>query len=252
MLLTNDDGIDAPGLQALVESVQLAYGDRLNQVMIVAPNRGRSECGHSVTTRHPLQIEELGRNRIAVSGTPVDCVRIALSAIASQVDLVLSGVNAGANLGVDLMVSGTFAAAREAAMHGVPAMAISHYRQPNVAKSWDHVPSWLNETLLDFANAVERRRNELGNDMSGHWEQTPLWNVNLPAIDPASPPPERRRCGVDPTPIMRVGIRDGETVHLRSDFHGRPRRPGLDVDRCFSGWLTISNVSPLVHDRCQD
>lgn len=232
ILLTNDDGIDAPGLVALYDSVESTLG-RAAQVIVVAPDRGRSECGHSVTTGRPLGIHHVRDGWIAVDGTPVDCVRAALTSLAPDVRMVISGVNSGANLGVDLLVSGTFAAAREAAIHGIAAMAVSHYRRSNIPATWNHVPRWMQPTLSEFLERVEK----MG-------EPTPLWNVNLPAIDPGSPIPPKVRCGVDARPMNRVGRKSGSELHLESDFHGRPRQQGLDVERCFSGQITISELSP--------
>ena len=125
ILLTNDDGIDAPGLEALCDAVQRSIGESVD-VTVVAPDRGRSECGHSITTGRPLNVLQRRPRWFAVDGTPVDCVRVALHSICPDVNAVISGVNSGANLGVDLMVSGTFAAAREAAIERGPAIAVSH------------------------------------------------------------------------------------------------------------------------------
>ena len=234
VLLTNDDGIDASGLQALHDSIRFACGDAVD-ILVVAPDRGRSECGHSVTTRRPLKIEERQQGWISVDGTPVDCVRVALGMMDRDFDLVLSGVNAGANLGIDLLVSGTFAAAREAAVSGIPAMAVSHYRRPDVPATWDHVPAWLTPTLHDFCRRVEqvsRSRSETDNAM--------LWNVNLPAIQPDTRLPPVVRCGVDTEPMERHAVLDGKKMRFDSDFHGRPREMGRDVDQCFRGNITIS------------
>lgn len=235
ILLTNDDGIEADGLSALHRSVARALGDDC-KVIVVAPDRGRSECGHSVTSGRPLTIEEMKSDWYSIDGTPVDCVRAALASLAADVDMVISGVNAGANLGIDLLVSGTFAAAREAAIHGIPAMAVSHYRRAEIPATWDHVPEWLADTLGEFASTA--RRVTVGS--SGL--ESPLWNVNLPAIDPALPPPSRIRCEVDSQPMVRTARSDGKTLYLDSDFHGRPRADGSDVELCFSGRLTISEL----------
>jgi 5'-nucleotidase len=162
-------------------------------------------------------------------------VRVALAELVGDVDVVFSGINAGANLGVDLMVSGTFAAAREAALHDIAAMAVSHYRRPDVPKTWDHTADWLGPTLATFRQHLRsRRRNK------------EIWNVNLPAIDPNGCVPDAEFCEVDASPISRVAKRDGRSVRFESDFHARPREFGKDVDRCFSGKLTISRLSPLL------
>ncbi len=237
VLLTNDDGIEADGLLALHKSVQHCFGNEVD-VLVVAPDRGRSECGHSVTTSRALKIDHVRTGWIAVDGTPVDCVRTAMGMLQQEVDLVISGVNAGANLGVDLLVSGTFAAAREAAMHGVPAMAISHYRHPDIPKTWDHVPRWVADTLRDFRAKAEKRKE------SGEAGRTTmLWNVNLPAILPDADTPPMVRCGVDTSPMSRQAVLDGNLLSFTADFHSRPREPKLDVDFCFNGHMTISEVS---------
>jgi len=230
ILLTNDDGIEASGLQALYRTVRQHFGDSA-EIVVVAPDRCRSECGHSVTATRALNLNEIKSGWISVDGTPVDCVRAALVSITDDVDVVISGVNAGANLGIDLLVSGTFAAAREAAIHGIPAMAVSHYRRPDVPKTWDHVPDWMGDTLEEFALAA------------GEANRAILWNVNLPAVDPAAAKPERIRCDVDSRPIVRTARRSGATVHLDYDFHARPREEGCDVDHCFSGQITISELT---------
>lgn len=232
ILLTNDDGIDAPGLTAMWESVRLAFADMAIEAIVVAPDRGRSECGHSVTGGRPLILKETKANWFSVDGTPVDCVRVALTTLMPEPTFVLSGINAGANLGVNLMVSGTFAAAREAAVHQVPAMAVSHYRRPDVPKTWEHTPRWIQQTLREFAEHAQVSR------------EATLWNLNLPAIDPDSDTPPLKWCDVDQCPIERKSKREGEQVSFELDFHNRARAEGTDVDLCFSGFMTISDVSP--------
>jgi 5'-nucleotidase len=173
--------------------------------------------------------------------------------------LVFSGINAGANLGINLMVSGTFAAAREANLLGLPACAVSHYRRPDVQKRWEHTPEWLSETIREFidhcfpgqcfpthctgdgadeAAAVEGGPSGLIND------EATLWNVNLPAIQPREGMiPQRVVCDVDRCPIDRTGrIEQDGKVRFELDFHARPREPGKDVEKCFSGHITISKL----------
>lgn len=237
ILLTNDDGADAPGLSALYESVRHVFGSSV-EITVIAPDCGRSECGHSVTTGRPLQLTQVSERWYSIDGTPVDCVRAALAELAADADFVFSGVNAGANLGVDLLVSGTFAAAREAALHGVDSMAVSHYRHPDVPATWDHVPTWLDETIREFVNHASRR--------DGHRDHGLLWNVNLPAIDPAHAGPPRVRCPVDRLPMTRTAKAERGKIHWHSDFHSRPRAPGSDVEQCFGGKLTISELVPHI------
>ncbi|MEM1067699.1 MAG: 5'/3'-nucleotidase SurE [Planctomycetota bacterium] len=236
VLLTNDDGVEAPGLEALYETVRHALGSQ-TQITVVAPHQCRSECGHSVTTGRRLNLSQTSRGWYAVDGTPVDCVRVGLGSLVTDAEIVFSGVNAGANLGVDLMVSGTFAAAREASLHGVAAMAISHYRRPEVPKTWSHVARWTASTIDDFINSLN------GTVEENHGK---LWNVNLPAIDPETPQPPIIRCPVDRLPIARTVHAIGKELEMRADFHSRPHDLGTDVEKCFGGHVTISELAPHI------
>ena len=123
--LTNDDGIDAPGLMALREAVAQVSEE---PVWLIAPDSHLSGCGHQVTTHQPLRIEERAEGHIAVSGTPADCTRLALTHLCPEARWLLSGINFGGNLGVDEYISGTVAAVREATILGVRAIAFSQYR----------------------------------------------------------------------------------------------------------------------------
>lgn len=229
ILLTNDDGFDAPGLAALRQSVHAALGPRITQLYIVAPDSQRSEFSHGVTSAVPLRVVEVEPNVWATSGTPADCVRLAVTTLCPDVDWVLAGINAGANLGTDLITSGTFAAAREAHLRGVAAVAISHYRRPDVPATWDHAPQWLAGILQRLADATA------GGDCG-------LWNVNLPAVDPQSSPAEQW-CPVDRVPIpLQYRLSPGGGYRMTCDFHGRPRTAGYDVDVCFSGKISISRA----------
>jgi 5'-nucleotidase len=125
VLLTNDDGIFAEGLWALYRAFTPAH-----EVAVVAPDRERSAVGHGITLNDPLRAEEVtvngGWRGYAVTGKPADCIKLGLlELLPFRPDLVLSGINPGANVGVNLNYSGTVAAAREAALYGVPAIALS-------------------------------------------------------------------------------------------------------------------------------
>ncbi len=128
ILLTNDDGIESPGLRALEESLS-----REHTVYVVAPDGERSGMSHYITMKLPVRAQKKGERRLAVSGSPADCVILALhGAIGVRPDVVISGPNLGANLGTDVVYSGTVAAARQAAFAGVPGIALSvdSYRPP--------------------------------------------------------------------------------------------------------------------------
>jgi 5'-nucleotidase len=143
ILLTNDDGIEAEGLHLLEE----ALGD-LGEVVVVAPDRERSAVSHSLTIRSPLVVRHLEGNRYALNGTPVDCVIYALTHILlSQPDMVVSGINHGANLGDDIMYSGTVAAAREASKRGFAAIAISQAYENHHAISFDAAAKFVRKLV---------------------------------------------------------------------------------------------------------
>ena len=121
ILLTNDDGIDAEGLKTLEEALT-----DLAHLVIVAPDQERSAVSHGLTLHAQLHLKEIRPDHHVLNGTPADCVIFALRRLFVQPpDLVISGINHGANLGDDIMYSGTVAAAREAARHGIPSIAIS-------------------------------------------------------------------------------------------------------------------------------
>lgn len=123
VLLTNDDGIEAAGLLVLEAALKEAGAE----VAVVAPDQERSGASHSVSLRRPLTILERGHDRYAISGTPADAAHLAINHILKdrRPDVLISGINLGANLGCDIHYSGTVAAAREGALLGVPSFAIS-------------------------------------------------------------------------------------------------------------------------------
>ncbi|WP_028585921.1 5'/3'-nucleotidase SurE [Desulfogranum mediterraneum] len=121
ILVTNDDGVSAPGLRALREAV-----DSLGEVVVVAPERDNSAVSHSLTMNRPLRVIELEAGIYMMDGTPTDCVTIALNKILERKpDLIVSGINPGANLGDDISYSGTVSAAIEGTMYGIPSIAFS-------------------------------------------------------------------------------------------------------------------------------
>ena len=123
ILITNDDGYESDGLLALIEAVK-----DLGQVTIVAPATEKSACGHSLTLTRPLRFVSVGDDFYKLDdGTPSDCVYLALHSIfeENKPDLVLSGINRGANMGEDITYSGTASGAMEAALHGIPSIALS-------------------------------------------------------------------------------------------------------------------------------
>lgn len=220
-LLTNDDGIAAPGLEALRSAAR-----RLGEITVVAPVAPCSSCGHQVTTHRPVQALDHGPGEVAVEGWPADCVRVALHGLEVQADWVLSGVNAGGNLGADVYVSGTVAAVREAALLGKPAIAFSHYKRRDLAFDWTRAADWVSALL----NRLCRQPVQQGT----------FWNVNLPHLDPGAADPEVVFCPLDPNPLPVAYHRDGDRYVYAGNYHGRPRQQGSDVQVCFAGGIAVS------------
>src|SRR6267143_6149828 len=144
ILISNDDGIESPGIKLLQQIAR----DLCADVWVVAPEQEQSGASHSLTTRHPLRLREVGRQRYAVDGTPTDCVLVAVKRLLRDrpPDLVLSGINGGSNVGEDLTYSGTVAAAMEATLLGIPAMALSQdYHGPDIP--WQTAEAFAPEVI---------------------------------------------------------------------------------------------------------
>jgi 5'-nucleotidase len=228
-IITNDDGIDAPGIDALHRA---ASG--LGPLIVVAPEGARSGAGHSVTTKEPLIIDGRRESWYAVHGTPADCARVALTEIAPDAGWLLAGVNRGGNLGADTYTSGTVAAAREATLLGFKAIAISQYVHAGLEVDWE----WTSRqaaAVIDFL---------VGEPLREH----AFWNVNLPHLVSGSPDPEMVFCGLDYCPLdVRFEVEDpigpGRTlVHYLGNYYGRERLRGRDVDVCFGGAIAITEI----------
>jgi 5'-nucleotidase len=200
ILLTNDDGVNAPGLKVL-EAIARRFSDDL---WIVAPTEEQSGSGHSLTLTTPVRLRKLGERRFCVTGTPTDAVMMGLANLMKdeQPDLILSGVNRGANLGEDVTYSGTVSAAMEGALAGIPSIALSQsYSREGMG---DTVP---------FAAAEAWGERVLAPLIATPMADRTLVNVNFPAL-----PPEEVR-GVR---VVRQGLRDyGRTrIVKRTDPRG--------------------------------
>lgn len=198
ILVTNDDGIHGRGLAVLEEAAR-----RLSDnVWVVAPESEQSAASHSLTISRPLRIRELGPKRFTVDGTPTDCVLLALNRIMreSRPALVLSGINQGSNIGEDVTYSGTIAAAMEATLLGVRAIALSLHVDNGDPPSWDTAAAWCAPVL---------RRC-----LSVDWAAGVLLNVNFPACPAAD---------VTGVQVVRHGKRKiGDELVERVDPRGRP------------------------------
>ncbi len=221
LILTNDDGIDAPGIQALLKAVN-------GQVVIAAPQDPQSGCGHQVTTKQAIHVHRRADREYAIAGTPADCVRIALTHLYPDTKFVLSGINAGGNLGADIYISGTVAAVREAAFHNVPGIAISQYIKRPLVVDWDLAARWTTKVLAEL---IDRP-----------WEPGTFWNVNLPHLEPGKPDPDIIFCELSRQPLPVNYRIDGDQFHYVGEYQKRDRTPGTDVDVCFSGNIAVTQL----------
>ena len=227
ILISNDDGIEAPGLDVLVDALR-----PLGEIWVVAPRLEQSAGSHALTMHRPLRFAEVGERRFWVQGTPADAVYVALHRLLPEPpDLVASGVNLGANIGHDTLYSGTVAAAMEAALWGRPAMAVSLH-----VHGGGGGPHW--ETARPIARRLAERL------MEDPLPVRSMLNVNVPDL----PPDELR------------GVRAGELCHhhwhprvdQRTDPFGRPYlwiggphdrfagSPDTDGPSLAAGWATVT------------
>lgn len=221
--LTNDDGIDAPGLQTL-ERVCSSLGSTVT----VAPSEAQSGSGHRVTISEPLRFEARGTDRYALGGFPPDCSRLALSHFATDADWLIAGINQGANLGVDTYMSGTAAAAREAAILGCPAMAISQY----IGKDRE----------FDWGLTEKRATMVIKELLSRPAPAGAFWNINLPNPQNTEINLEIVYCELDPSPHGNAYNLEGDSFTYRDDYHNRTRLPGRDIEVCMGGRITVSEI----------
>ena len=226
-LLSNDDGIDAPGLAALVTAAQ-PFGEPV----VVAPAGPQSGVSHAVTYEGLVRLEPRTTERFAVHGTPADCARIGLLKIVPDAKWVLSGINQGGNLGADVYYSGTVAAVREAVLHGWPGIAFSHYHKRGVPLDWDRAAAWAVRVLQEiFTRAAAPGL---------------FYNVNFPHLQTEDPDPGIVFCPLDPHPLPLSYRHEAEgELYYNGDYHNRQRNPGTDVDVCFRGQIAVTEIRLL-------
>jgi 5'-nucleotidase len=230
ILVCNDDGIEAPGIKLLTRVAKSLCRD----VWVVAPEREQSGASHSLTLHRPLRIRKLGPRRFAVDGTPTDCVLLAVNSVLEdkRPDLVLSGVNAGANMGEDVTYSGTIAAAMEASLLGLKAIALSQTMDDDGPARW--------ATAAALAPKLIRRLAALP------WPQESFFNVNFPNLPPG------KVKGI--AAAAQGGRKIGDHLLQRLDPRGRPyywigpqrdeahTRPGSDVRAVAEGKVAVTPI----------
>jgi 5'-nucleotidase len=227
VVLTNDDGIDAPGIRALQAALPPPH-----QIAVVAPSAALSGCSHQLNRGGVIKINPRGPDEYAIGGTPADCSRVALSHLYPQADWVLSGINAGGNMGSDTYVSGTVAAVREATLLRKAAIAISQY------KHRDHPYDWARATRLSARVLSLLMAKEL---LPGEF-----WNVNLPAPTLSTDEPEIVFCSscTQPLPTEFAIEKSGDEAGFRyvGAYENRLRDPGGDVAVCLGGQISVVKI----------
>ena len=220
ILITNDDGLWAPGLELLAR-----VASRFGRVVAVAPDRNRSGISSALSLHGILRLHDLGEDRYACDGTPVDCVLLGVRALLGRTpDWVLSGVNHGLNLGEDVFYSGTVAAAFEGRLQGARAAAFSMHPEADLPG----LEPWLQHFLQRW-EALDLPQNR-------------IWNVNFPKGDPKG---------------FRLGLQDNRTYHdvveRREDPRGLPyywiggnvgptyaKTAGSDAEAALGGWVSLT------------
>ena len=234
ILLTNDDGIHAPGLMTAKKTL-----DALGEVFVVAPERQRSAAGHAITLHKPLRLTETtlsdGTTGHACSGTPTDCATLGLEIVMeNRCDVVVSGINSGANLGWDLTYSGTVSAALEGAILGFPSFAISLVLENG------------GSTPPDYTIAAEFAAQLAAKIVQSHLPKHSILNVNLP---------NRERHKIQAVAITHQGRREYvDRIITREDPYGRPYYwlggslredvpdPGSDVHAILGDCISITPI----------
>lgn len=230
ILVANDDGINATGIKTLERIARQLSDD----VWVVAPELNQSGAAHSLTLTRPLRIRRLGERHFAVDGTPTDCALLAIQHIIKDrpVDLVLSGINHGSNMAEDVTYSGTVAAAMEATLFHVPAIALSQQAADRKQVRWDTAERWAPDLL--------RRLLEAG------WAEEVLLNINLPDLAPEE---------VRGWKVARQGQRKiGDDLVERIDPRGEPyvwigalrestdAGEGTDLAAVAEGYISVTPV----------
>ncbi|MAF94537.1 MAG: 5'/3'-nucleotidase SurE [Rhodospirillaceae bacterium] len=233
VLVSNDDGIDAPGLK-LLEKV---LSPLAREVWVAAPETEQSAASHSLTLRRPLRIRRLSERRFALDGTPTDCVLMGINEIMkdSAPDLVISGVNRGGNLGEDVTYSGTVAAAMEGTLLGVPSVALSQVYTDGHPVKWATAEKWTGRVLKRLT--------------AEPWPPGVLMNVNFPDATAGRVTgieitrQGRRRIGSE---LVRGTDPRGEPYYWIGAQRGEEKyRRGIDLEAIGRGAISIT---PLTMD----
>ena len=242
ILLTNDDGYDAKGIRELHKALKERFKDA--NIWVIAPHLQKSACSHSITLHHPLRLKKHEKDIYSLhDGTPSDCVYVGLSKLFDgKIDLVISGVNHGANLGEDISYSGTCAGAMEAALRGVPALASSLYYENDSIEKYSY--DLACKITCDIAARILEFPPKLG--------EREFLNLNIPACSKADfkglKVAKTGKRNYDTKLDIRIDPRGGEYIWL-----GEPDVVAtLENDDCDITLITknFATLSPIKVDMC--
>ena len=253
ILITNDDGINAPGLETLTAIAEEIAGPK-GEVWTVAPAFEQSGVGHCISYTHPMMIAKLGERRYAAEGSPADCVLAALYDVldGNWPDLVLSGVNRGNNAGENVLYSGTIGGAMEAALQGIPAIALSQF----MGSATERLDDPFEAARIHGADLIRRLLER------GHWDETDyrlFYNVNFPPVGAAAVKGSRvaaqgfrRDTSFSVEPHMSPSGR--RFLWIKGGAQHRPTLPGTDVAVNLDGYISVTPMRAdlTAHDRLRD
>jgi 5'-nucleotidase len=250
ILLTNDDGIDAPGIIALFEALE-----GLGEIFVVAPQTVQSATSHGITFHKPLMIENVEVTEtmrgVAVDGRPADCVKLALRALwqekfgaGERPDITISGMNSGANVGINVIYSGTVAAAVESAFLGVPAIAVSL--------------ELADRTHTRYRRAAQIARSVIDRVLEHELDAHGVVNINIPRVqkDDAPVPPVRvveMNAAAGSDKYERRTSPEGQVYYWSSGgaMHFVDTRPDTDVEALDAGCVAITPLSYVLTDHAR-
>lgn len=234
ILVTNDDGVLAPGLE-VAERIAADIAGPDGEVWVVAPESERSGVGHCVSYAKSVRVNQLGPRRFAVDGYPADCALIGVRKLMGAApDLVLSGVNAGHNIAEDVVYSGTVGAAMEAALQGIRAIALSQYYRATEKRDY-------------FASARANGAEAVRRVLNCPWERDVFYNVNFP---PDAAPEgivlaaEGRRPGAQFDCVEADAPNRRRYFWLSHKAANTSAGPNADATLCAQGWITVTPMRP--------
>lgn len=239
ILITNDDGIMAEGLEVLTRIATQIAGPQ-GEVFTVAPAFEQSGVGHCISYTHPMMISKLGPRRYAVEGSPADCVLVGVYEVmgGQKPDLVLSGVNRGNNSGENVLYSGTVGGAMEAALHGIPAIALSQYMGPKTDKQSDP----FDAASVHGAGII---RKMLDHAIWDDADYRLFYNVNFPPVA-ADYVQGSKVCAMGFRRDVAFGVQAQTSpsgrkfLWIKGGGQQTPTLPGTDVAANLDGYISIT------------